>query len=124
MINGENSDDCVTPVCCCPFLDVYPVSDIFVSFCSILRSAGHTEKAVSLFQALIELNLFCPEILVNESYTDRLEFLETFWDTPVGRLGENGAQGWAQYVESKGVVPPVEPWYKQGKVPEVLHCIH
>lgn len=35
-------------------------SEIFVQLCHFWHQAGHTEKAVAAFQAMIELNLFSP----------------------------------------------------------------
>jgi len=36
------------------------------SYCHFLESIGHTEKAVSTFQAVIEFNLFTPSLLTLE----------------------------------------------------------
>ena len=37
--------------------------DLFVQQCHLWRQAGHTEKAVAAFQAMVELNCFCPDNL-------------------------------------------------------------
>lgn len=49
-------------VCVCvPTLVPTCVSDVFVNQCHFLRQAGHSEKAVCLFQALIEFTFFKPD---------------------------------------------------------------
>ena len=49
-------------------------------------SAGHTEKAVASFQAMVELNCRCPPTLEHSTPTSgQLAFLETFWDSGVPR---------------------------------------
>ena len=47
-----------------------------------------------------------------------MDFLEAFWETPVGRLGESNAQGWNKYVETKGEVPTAQPLTEIGTVIE------
>lgn len=45
-------------ICC---LCVCVSSDIFIQQCHFLRQAGHSEKAVSLFQAMIDFTFFKPD---------------------------------------------------------------
>jgi tetratricopeptide (TPR) repeat protein len=42
------------------------IVSIISSYCYFLESIGHTERAVSTFQALIEFNLFTPSLLTFE----------------------------------------------------------
>ena len=74
---------------------------IVALFCLFLRGAGHTEKAVALYQALIEFNLCSPASLSSAdiSVKERMEFLEPFWDSGAARIGEPGAKGWRSWVE-------------------------
>ena len=74
---------------------------IVALFCLFLRGAGHTEKAVALYQALIEFNLCSPASLssTDVSLKERVEFLEPFWDSGAARIGEPGARGWKSWVE-------------------------
>lgn len=37
------------------------LADIFLQQCHFLRQAGHTEKAVCLFQALLDFTFFKPD---------------------------------------------------------------
>lgn len=63
-------------------------------YCQFLQQAGHSEKAVACYQALIEFNLCCPRELSEEHFKTRLEFFETYWDSGCPRFGEQGALGW------------------------------
>lgn len=74
---------------------------IVALFCLFLRGVGHTEKAVALYQVLIEFNLCRPASLSSTDIPlkERIEFLEPFWDSSVARIGEAGAKGWKSWVE-------------------------
>ncbi|KAJ8044687.1 Protein NRDE2-like [Holothuria leucospilota] len=73
--------------------------EIFVQLCHFWHQAGHTEKAVAAFQAMIELNLFCPPNLEDStSLSAQIAFLETLWDADVPKFGETGAQGWNKWM--------------------------
>ena len=63
---------------------------------SLLVQAGHGEKSVSIYQCLLELNLFSPVLPGPGSYSleDKLSLLEPVWDSGVARVGEGGARGW------------------------------
>lgn len=78
----------------------------------LLRSLGYTERALALFQALIELNFFAPpahpwsrldrssspeDVLAAQN--ELLEDFELFWDSEAPRIGEDGARGWGQTPE-------------------------
>ncbi|XP_069115454.1 nuclear exosome regulator NRDE2-like isoform X2 [Argopecten irradians] len=78
---------------------------LVVQYCCFLRQAGHTEKAVGCFQALIEFNLFCPPSL--ESHQDKRNAFESFWDSGVSRVGESNARGWRYWLEHRGHVAPL-----------------
>ncbi|XP_065883465.1 nuclear exosome regulator NRDE2-like isoform X2 [Dysidea avara] len=73
---------------------------IIALFCIFLRNAGHTEKAVALYQALLEFNLCCPPSLSADiTIREAIAFLEPFWDSGAARIGEVGAVGWKNWVE-------------------------
>ena len=74
---------------------------IVALFCLFLRGAGHTEKAVAVYQALIEFNLCSPATLSSPdvSLKERVEFLEPFWDSGAARIGEPGAKGWKGWMD-------------------------
>ncbi|OTF69705.1 hypothetical protein BLA29_009901, partial [Euroglyphus maynei] len=63
-----------------------------------LRSIDQQEKAIGIYQALIEFNLFTPdEIDFNVSIDDWIVLFEQFWDSGVPRVGEYSATGWKQF---------------------------
>ena len=84
---------------------------IVTLYCLFLRGAGHTEKAIALYQALIEFNLCSPASLSSGdvSLKERVEFLEPFWDSSTARIGEQGAKGWKSWVEHKSTDEKVFP---------------
>lgn len=89
------------------FIIIYQLSyaGIFVKLCMFLKEAGHKERAVAAFQALIELNVFCPERLKSADRTDKIIILESFWDSGVPRFGEEGAKGWSFWMDNKDLLP-------------------
>jgi hypothetical protein len=66
-----------------------------------MREAGFIEHAVSVWQGLLELNFFNPSF--DDGYMDGLQ---EFWDSEVARIGEDGAEGWCNYVK-KGEFEPI-----------------
>ena len=42
---------------------MYFLSDTIDMLAKFLKHSGHMERAVSLYQAMIEFNLFCPDVL-------------------------------------------------------------
>ncbi|XP_072031350.1 nuclear exosome regulator NRDE2-like [Amphiura filiformis] len=76
--------------------------DMFVQQCQLWRQTGHTEKAVAAFQAMVELNCFCPDNLEgNTKLKGQVAFLETFWDSDEPRFGEKDAKGWKTWMMKK-----------------------
>ncbi|XP_043210232.1 nuclear exosome regulator NRDE2-like [Amphibalanus amphitrite] len=59
--------------------------------CRILRQAGYTERAIAIYQALLELNLFSPPL---EGAAGTPASFEPFWDSRLPRVGEPNARGW------------------------------
>lgn len=78
-----------------------------------LWHAGYTERAIGIWQAVLEYNLFRPKSL---STVDLLSSLEQFWSSEVPRIGEEGAAGWcsSDSVEAKEKsdqrYPPIQSW--------------
>ncbi|KAJ3346837.1 hypothetical protein HDU91_006936 [Kappamyces sp. JEL0680] len=52
---------------------------------------GYVERAVGLFQALIELNCFAPSKM---GWRERVGLFEDFWESERPRFGDKGAKGW------------------------------
>lgn len=88
--------------------------------CELLSQTGHTELAVSLCQAQIELNLCCPAMLGGVRLREKFEILGAFWGSMAPRAGETKAVGWDLWVENKGDVHNVSMYslgrYICGKV--------
>ncbi|KAI7804865.1 nuclear exosome regulator NRDE2 isoform X2 [Triplophysa rosa] len=88
------------------------VLGIFLQQCHFLRQAGHTEKAVCLFQALLDFTFFKPDSVKDLPTRQQVEFFEPFWDSEEPRIGERGARGWKAWMiqqQRGGWVVPPEP---------------
>ncbi|KAJ7991114.1 hypothetical protein DPEC_G00293900 [Dallia pectoralis] len=86
--------------------------DIFLQQCHFLRQAGHSEKAVCLFQAMLDFTFFKPDTVKDMPTRQQVEFFETFWDSGEPRVGERGARGWRAWMtqqERGGWLQPSEP---------------
>ncbi|XP_063146288.1 nuclear exosome regulator NRDE2 isoform X2 [Candoia aspera] len=74
---------------------------IFLQQCHFLRQAGHSEKAVSLFQALLDFTFFKPDNVKDLTTRGQGEFFEPFWDSGEPRIGEKGAKGWKAWMHQQ-----------------------
>uniref|UniRef100_A0A8D3AJ49 NRDE-2, necessary for RNA interference, domain containing n=1 Tax=Scophthalmus maximus TaxID=52904 RepID=A0A8D3AJ49_SCOMX len=72
--------------------------DIFIQQCHFLRQSGHSEKAVSLFQAMIDFTFYKPDSVRQLSTRQQVELFEPFWDSGEARVGELGARGWKAWM--------------------------
>ncbi|XP_054470331.1 nuclear exosome regulator NRDE2, partial [Anoplopoma fimbria] len=72
--------------------------DIFTQQCHFLRQSGHSEKGISLFQAMIDFTFYKPESVRKLSTKQQVEFFEPFWDSGEERVGEFGARGWKAWM--------------------------
>ncbi|XP_027787305.2 nuclear exosome regulator NRDE2 isoform X1 [Marmota flaviventris] len=69
--------------------------------CHFLRQAGHSEKAVSLFQAMVDFTFFKPDSVKDLPTKLQVEFFEPFWDSGEPRPGEKGARGWRAWMHQQ-----------------------
>ncbi|XP_075700483.1 nuclear exosome regulator NRDE2 [Rhinoderma darwinii] len=74
---------------------------VFLQQCHFLRQAGHCEKAVSLFQALIDFTFYKPDSVKAMTTKEQVEFFEPFWDSGEPRFGEKGAKGWSSWMRQQ-----------------------
>nr|XP_002719730.3 nuclear exosome regulator NRDE2 [Oryctolagus cuniculus] len=74
---------------------------LFLQQCHFLRQAGHSEKAVSLFQAMIDFTFFKPDSVRDLPTKVQVEFFEPFWDSGEPRAGEKGARGWRAWMHQQ-----------------------
>ncbi|XP_045919322.1 nuclear exosome regulator NRDE2 [Micropterus dolomieu] len=72
--------------------------DIFTQQCHFLRQSGHSEKAISLFQAMTDFTFYKPDSVRELSTKQQVEFFEPFWDSGEARVGELGARGWKAWM--------------------------
>lgn len=69
---------------------------VFYEACIFEKQAGYTERSIALFQALIEINLFCPVSLL--TWESQMRAFREFWESETPRFGEDNAQGWANWL--------------------------
>ncbi|PNJ64924.1 NRDE2 isoform 8, partial [Pongo abelii] len=77
------------------------VAALFLQQCHFLRQAGHSEKAVSLFQAMVDFTFFKPDSVKDLPTKGQVEFFEPFWDSGEPRAGEKGARGWKAWMHQQ-----------------------
>ena len=75
--------------------------NMLVRLAHLWAGAGYTERAVGLFQALLELNFRSPDFPGFYSLEDRLALFEPFWESAAPRMGEFGAIGWKAVMKVK-----------------------
>ncbi|XP_005390339.1 PREDICTED: protein NRDE2 homolog [Chinchilla lanigera] len=74
---------------------------LFLQQCHFLRQAGHSEKAISLFQAMVDFTFFKPDSVKDLPTKVQVEFFEPFWDSGEPRPGEKGARGWRAWMHQQ-----------------------
>ncbi|XP_064427543.1 nuclear exosome regulator NRDE2 isoform X2 [Mirounga angustirostris] len=74
---------------------------LFLQHCHFLRQAGHSEKAISLFQAMVDFTFFKPDSVKDLPTKGQVEFFEPFWDSGEPRAGEKGARGWRAWMHQQ-----------------------
>ncbi|XP_012579936.1 PREDICTED: protein NRDE2 homolog isoform X2 [Condylura cristata] len=74
---------------------------LFLQQCHFLRQAGHAEKAVSLFQAMLDFTFFKPDSVKDLPTQGQVEFFEPFWDSGEPRAGEKGSRGWRAWMHQQ-----------------------
>ena len=74
--------------------------ELLLLYTTIIRQCGFIERAIAIWQALIEFNWNKPDFLTTrESLNDWKEYFEIFWSSGEQRFGEKGAIGWKQVLE-------------------------
>lgn len=71
--------------------------EFFRRYCLFEAQCGYFERAVALYQAMIEFNFNYPKHL--EEYNERIKIFEAFWDSESPRIGEENAKGWKYWLE-------------------------
>lgn len=77
---------------------------VFLRLTSLMLHTGYHERAIALWQALLEFHLFRPTYGENTSTSTMLRDFEEFWESECPRIGEPGAKGWATF-KQEGTYP-------------------
>ncbi|KAF2143434.1 uncharacterized protein K452DRAFT_214249, partial [Aplosporella prunicola CBS 121167] len=89
---------------------------IFLRLTTMMSDAGYRERAVALWQALLEFQIFRPgKGLQNDADYNQslLVDFEDFWESECPRLGEPGAVGWVSSKVDEEYPDPPEPSTEQ-----------
>ncbi|KAJ2412332.1 hypothetical protein GGI10_003747 [Coemansia sp. RSA 2530] len=100
------------------------VVDLACCYCLLLREAGFAERAIAVFQALVEWYVLTPERLRGSPLSHRRSAFVRFWDSGAPRIGMGGARGWCCYdntsaeltsdlrpsVRCESLDPEADPW--------------
>ncbi|KAF7255910.1 hypothetical protein EG68_07147 [Paragonimus skrjabini miyazakii] len=68
--------------------------DLLTDYCHWLVQAGHAERALALWQAVIEFNCFRPSDLIHTPTDQCLLEMELYWSSGAARFGQPGAEHW------------------------------
>lgn len=63
------------------------------------KQLGFIERAIGIYQALIEFSFFSPSIFLRSSYQEKLVSFRAFWNSEKPRFAEKHAKGWASWAE-------------------------
>jgi hypothetical protein len=74
---------------------------LLLRFTLFLRESGYSELAVSIWQSLLEMNFFPPNLPLSQA--EAMKKFGAFWESEVPRIGEDGALGWRHFVENEDV---------------------
>ncbi|KAH3758042.1 NRDE2 protein [Pelomyxa schiedti] len=74
-------------------IDEFLISLIY-QMCIVELQAGYTERAIGIFQAVVEFNCFGPNL------PRRADFIG-FWESEAPRVGDLGAKGWGEWLQQR-----------------------
>ncbi|CAH8586183.1 unnamed protein product [Schistosoma turkestanicum] len=75
--------------------------DYLADYCHWLAQAGHSERALAVWQAVIEFNCFRPSEIEQSSFDQRILEMELFWSSGVPRFGQPGSQHWNGWFKAR-----------------------
>ncbi|VDP90783.1 unnamed protein product [Echinostoma caproni] len=76
--------------------------DLLADYCQWLVQAGHAERALAIWQLVIEFNCFRPPELEHITYDQCMLEMELFWNSGVARFGQPGSEHWSGWYRSRG----------------------
>ncbi|CAL8087623.1 unnamed protein product [Calicophoron daubneyi] len=68
--------------------------DFLADYCHWLVQAGHAERALAVWQAVIEFSCFRPSELDEHSFEQSVLEMELFWSSGAPRFGQPGSENW------------------------------
>lgn len=75
---------------------------ILDNYCAFLVRAGYVEKAVAVYQALIDFNMCSSSPKYNDlDVQNRLTLFGLFWDIGLPKFGEKNSIGWLNCLENR-----------------------
>ncbi|KAH8866983.1 Protein NRDE2 like [Schistosoma japonicum] len=75
--------------------------DYLADYCHWLAQAGHSERALAVWQAVIEFNCFRPTEIEQSSFDQRILEMELFWSSGIARFGQPGSQHWNGWFKTR-----------------------
>ncbi|XP_018654917.1 hypothetical protein Smp_157720 [Schistosoma mansoni] len=75
--------------------------DYLADYCHWLAQAGHSERALAVWQAVIEFNCFRPTEIEQSSFEQRILEMELFWSSGTPRFGQPGSQHWNGWFKTR-----------------------
>jgi hypothetical protein len=89
-------------------VDLELILHVFIRATSMMQAAGYQELAIAIWQAVLERSLGGATAGVTSERD--LELFESFWETEVPRIGEDGAYGWREILpDDRDSLPPSTP---------------
>lgn len=76
--------------------------DLLADYCLWLVQSGYTEKALAIWQAVVEFNCFRPAELDSVPLEQSMLEMELFWSSGAPRFGQPGSEHWRGWYRSRG----------------------
>ncbi|KAG5444123.1 Protein nrde2 [Clonorchis sinensis] len=91
--------------------------DFLADYCHWLVQAGHAERALATWQAVIEFNLFRPSDLTGMPTDQCLLEMELFWSSGAARFGQPGSEHWSGWYRANRRGHSTEQRHRKAKKP-------
>jgi hypothetical protein len=82
---------------------------VFTKATQFIADAGYAELAVAAWQAILELHFCCPTSLADGPLDQVFASLQSFWESEIPRIGDEGAKGWAAFESTTETQDAPEP---------------
>jgi hypothetical protein len=121
FLNREKANSSIS----IPLLESH-IAQILILYTRTELESGYSERAIAIFQALIEINFFAPSFILDafasfaslpsslslsSARTSLLSSFRLFWEAKVPKYGQKEAKGWNFYFDSlEALKPSIEPY--------------